>query len=46
MSVDIELKQQLTPKTAKKLARHPLLATQQPSKQQLLNTYSTHPTCP
>jgi inorganic triphosphatase YgiF len=43
MSIEIELKLQLTPKTAKKLANHPLLAGIQPQKQHLLNTYFDTP---
>ena len=43
MSIEIELKLQLSPKTAKKLAAHPLLATIQPQKQRLLNTYYDTP---
>jgi len=43
MSIEIELKLQLTPKTAKKLASHPLLAELQPQKQHLLNTYFDTP---
>lgn len=39
MSIEIELKLQLSPKTAKKLAAHPLLAPIQSQKQRLLNTY-------
>ena len=39
MSTEIELKLQLTPKVAKKLASHPLLANIAPQKQRLLNTY-------
>ncbi len=39
MSTEIELKLQLTPKMAKKLASHPLLANIAPQKQRLLNTY-------
>ncbi len=43
MSIEIELKLQLTPKTAKKLANHPLLAGIQPQKLHLLNTYFDTP---
>ncbi len=43
MSVEIELKLQLTPKTARKLAGHPLLASIVPQKQRLLNTYYDTP---
>lgn len=43
MSIEIELKLQLSPKTAKKLAAHPLLANIQPQKQRLLNTYYDTP---
>lgn len=39
MSTEIELKLDLTPKAANKLARHPLLAGLAPQKLQLLNTY-------
>jgi len=39
MSTEIELKLQLTPKAARKLAAHPLLASITPQKQRLLNTY-------
>lgn len=39
MSTEIELKLQLTPKSAKKLAGHPLLAKIAPQKIRLLNTY-------
>jgi inorganic triphosphatase YgiF len=39
MSTEIELKLELTPKAAKKLAGHPLLAAITPQKQRLLNTY-------
>lgn len=43
MSTEIELKLQLTPKMAKKLASHPLLANIAPQKQRLLNTYYDTP---
>jgi len=43
MSIEIELKLQLSPKTAKKLAAHPLLAAIQPQTQRLLNTYYDTP---
>ena len=43
MSIEIELKLQLSPKTAKKLASHPLLAKIQPQKLRLLNTYFDTP---
>lgn len=43
MSIEIELKLQLNPKTAKKLASHPLLASIPPQKQHLLNTYFDTP---
>ncbi|MBI2276768.1 MAG: CHAD domain-containing protein [Dechloromonas sp.] len=43
MSIEIELKLQLSPKTAKKLAAHPLLAEIAPQKQRLLNTYYDTP---
>lgn len=43
MSIEIELKLQLSPKTAKKLASHPLLADIQPQKLHLLNTYYDTP---
>jgi inorganic triphosphatase YgiF len=39
MSTEIELKLQLSPKAARKLAAHPLLASTAPQKQRLLNTY-------
>lgn len=44
MSTEIELKLQLSPKAARKLAEHPLLATIQPQKLHLLNTYFDTPT--
>ena len=44
MSIEIELKLQLSPKTAKKLANHPLLVPIQPQKMRLLNTYYDTPT--
>ena len=43
MSIEIELKLQLSPKTAKKLASHPLLAKIPPQKTRLLNTYFDTP---
>ena len=43
MSLEIELKLQLSPKTAKKLPGHPLLAGIQVQKQHLLNTYYDTP---
>ena len=43
MSIEIELKLQLNPKTAKKLPAHPLLAGIQFQKQHLLNTYYDTP---
>ncbi|PKO88200.1 MAG: inorganic triphosphatase [Betaproteobacteria bacterium HGW-Betaproteobacteria-10] len=43
MSIEIELKLQLSAKTAKKLANHPLLAELQPQKMHLLNTYYDTP---
>ena len=43
MSIEIELKLQLSPKTAKKLAAHPLLSNISPQKQHLLNTYYDTP---
>jgi inorganic triphosphatase YgiF len=43
MSTEIELKLQLTPKAARKLAEHPLLAAIQSQKQHLLNTYFDTP---
>jgi len=43
MSIEIELKLQLSPKTAKKLASHPLLAKITPQKIRLLNTYFDTP---
>ena len=43
MSTEIELKLQLTPKMAKKLASHPLLANIEPQKLGLLNTYYDTP---
>ena len=43
MSIEIELKLQLTPKTAKKLPGHPLLAGLTTQKQHLLNTYYDTP---
>ena len=43
MSIEIELKLQLSPKTAKKLTSHPLLANIQPQKMRLLNTYYDTP---
>ena len=43
MSIEIELKLQLTPKSAKKLLAHPLLADIAPQKQHLLNTYYDTP---
>lgn len=43
MSTEIELKLQLTPKSAKKLLGHPLLADIKPQKQRLLNTYYDTP---
>ena len=44
MSIEIELKLQLSPKTAKKLPTHPLLTKLQVQKQHLLNTYYDTPT--
>ncbi len=43
MSIEIELKLQLSPKTAKKLPAHPLLADIPFQKQHLLNTYYDTP---
>lgn len=43
MSLEIELKLQLTPKTAKKLTAHPLLTSLQSQKLHLLNTYYDTP---
>ncbi len=43
MSTEIELKLQLSPKAARQLARHPLLANIPGQKQQLLNTYFDTP---
>lgn len=43
MSTEIELKLQLTPKAARQLAMHPLLASIAPQKQHLLNTYFDTP---
>lgn len=43
MSIEIELKLQLSPKTAKKLITHPLLATIPAQKVRLLNTYYDTP---
>ncbi|AXS80713.1 CYTH and CHAD domain-containing protein [Dechloromonas sp. HYN0024] len=43
MSTEIELKLQLSPKAAKKLAEHPLLADIPAQKQHLLNTYFDTP---
>ena len=43
MSTEIELKLQLSPKAARKLADHPLLANIQPQKLHLLNTYFDTP---
>lgn len=43
MTMEIELKLQLTPKSAAKLALHPLLAAITPQKQHLLNTYYDTP---
>lgn len=43
MSTEIELKLELTPKAASKLARHPLLAELASQKLQLLNTYYDTP---
>ncbi len=43
MSIEIELKLQLSPKTAKKLVTHPLLATIPAQKVRLLNTYYDTP---
>ncbi|MDP3440714.1 MAG: CHAD domain-containing protein [Azonexus sp.] len=43
MSIEIELKLQLSAKTAKKLTSHPLLADIQPQKMRLLNTYYDTP---
>ena len=43
MSIEIELKLQLTPKSARKLAVHPLLANIAPQKLHLLNTYYDTP---
>jgi len=43
MSTEIELKLQLSPKAARKLADHPLLANIQSQKQHLLNTYFDTP---
>jgi len=43
MSTEIELKLQLSPKAARKLAEHPLLASIQSQKQHLLNTYFDTP---
>ena len=39
MSIEIELKLQINPKTAKKIASHPLLKSLKPQKIRLLNTY-------
>lgn len=43
MSIEIELKLQISPKTAKKIASHPLLSTLKPQKLRLLNTYYDTP---
>ena len=43
MATEIELKLQLTPQTARKLAAHPLLAGIRPQRQHLLNTYYDTP---
>lgn len=43
MSTEIELKLQLSPKAARQLAAHPLLAQLPPQKQHLLNTYFDTP---
>lgn len=43
MSTEIELKLELSPKSAKKLAAHPLLAAITPQKLRLLNTYYDTP---
>jgi len=43
MSTEIELKLELSPKSAKKLMAHPLLAEIAPQKQRLLNTYYDTP---
>ena len=43
MSTEIELKLQLSPKAARQLAAHPLLAAQAPYRQRLLNTYFDTP---
>lgn len=43
MSTEIELKLDLTPKAARKLQAHPLLAGQETQKQHLLNTYYDTP---
>lgn len=43
MSTEIELKLQLSPKAAHKLAAHPLLASTPPQKLHLLNTYFDTP---
>lgn len=43
MATEIELKLQLSPKTAKALPNHPLLAKIPPHKQHLLNTYFDTP---
>jgi len=43
MSIEIELKLQLSPKTAKNLTSHPLLTNIQPQKMRLLNTYYDTP---
>jgi inorganic triphosphatase YgiF len=43
MSIEIELKLQITPKTAKKIASHPLLSELKSQKFRLLNTYFDTP---
>ena len=43
MSIEIELKLELSPKSARKLAAHPLLAGLSPQKLRLLNTYYDTP---
>jgi triphosphatase len=43
MSIEIELKLELSPKSARKLAAHPLLAGISPHKLRLLNTYYDTP---
>lgn len=43
MSIEIELKLQINPKTARKITEHPLLSALQPQKLRLLNTYFDTP---